>query len=363
MKDYMHLKRLLTKIAKSVATNVMVTLMSLIITLNNFTFNDKNYLQVKGCAMGTISAPPFANIFMGKFEDTHIYPHIQQFCKLYLRYTDDLFLMWTGTKDQLKEFISNLNNQHSSIKFTYKISNTSIDFLDTAVYIKNRRIHTSIYKKTHGHTKLPPLQLETPENTEKQHPIRKDPMYQTNLLRSSGLLTKLQEMLNKFNEIGYPKITIREASRKSTTFQRENLLKNKKKKISNRIPLVVTYNRTLPPLGGIINKHWNILQIDPKMKGKFNDRSVPAYRRCKNLRDITGSSRFSNNKVVRSRHGRGECKPCILRSDSQCCRKLKQTTTFLSKTTNKSFYIRHKLNCKSSSVIYLMDCLKCGKQS
>ena len=132
---------------KSVATNVIVTLMSLILTLNNFIFNDKNYLQVKRFAMGTISAPPFANIFMGKFEDTHIYPLIQQFCKLYFRYIDDLFLIWTGAKDQFKELISNLNNQHPSTKFTYKISNTTIDFLDTIVYIKNRTIHTSIFKK------------------------------------------------------------------------------------------------------------------------------------------------------------------------------------------------------------------------
>ena len=71
---------------------------------------------------------------------------------------------------------------------------------------------------------------------------------------------------------------------------------------------------------------------------------------------------LSNNKVVRPRHDRGECKPCISRSDCQCCRQLKQTTTFSSKTTYKSFYIRYKLNCKSSRVIYLMDCLKCGKQ-
>ena len=78
--------------------------------------------------------PPFANIFMGKFEDTHIYPHIQQFCKLYLRYIDELFLIWTGTKDQFKGFISNLNNQHPYIKFTYKISNTSIEISSTLLY-------------------------------------------------------------------------------------------------------------------------------------------------------------------------------------------------------------------------------------
>ena len=124
---------------QSVASKVIVTLVSLILTLNNFVFNDKSYLQVKGCAMGTISAPPCANVFMGKFEESHIYPYIHHFRKFYLRYIDDLFLIWTGTKQQFEDFICNLNNQHPSIKFSYQISNTSIDFLDTTVYIKNRK--------------------------------------------------------------------------------------------------------------------------------------------------------------------------------------------------------------------------------
>ena len=133
---------------KSVATTVIVTLiMSLILTLNNFVFNDKNYLQIKGCAMGTICAPPFANIFKGKFEETFIYPYIQNLCILYLRYIDDLFLIWTGTKKQFKDFVMNLNSQHPSIKFSFQISDKSIDFLDTTVYIKNRRLHTIIFTK------------------------------------------------------------------------------------------------------------------------------------------------------------------------------------------------------------------------
>ena len=121
--------------------------MSLILTLNNFVFNDKNYLQIKRCAMWTICAPPFANIFMGKFEETFIYPNIQNLCILYLRYIDDLFLSWTGTKEQFKDFVMNLNNQYPSVKFSYQISDKSIDFLDTTVYIKNRRLHATIFTK------------------------------------------------------------------------------------------------------------------------------------------------------------------------------------------------------------------------
>ena len=67
--------------------------------------------------MGTICAPAYANLFMGKFENDNIYPHIKEFSKLYLRYIDDIFMTWTGSFDAFKNFIDKLNSCHSSIKF------------------------------------------------------------------------------------------------------------------------------------------------------------------------------------------------------------------------------------------------------
>ena len=50
--------------SKSVSTKVIITFLSLILALNNVIFNCSHYLQVMGCAMGTICAPAYANIFM-----------------------------------------------------------------------------------------------------------------------------------------------------------------------------------------------------------------------------------------------------------------------------------------------------------
>ena len=277
---------------KSIATTVIVTLMTLILTLNNFVFNEKNYLQIKGCAMGTICAPPFANIFMGKFEETFIYPYIQNLSILYLRYIDDLFLIWTGTKQQFEDFISNLNDQHPSIKFSHKISKKSIDFLDTTVYIKNRRLHTTIFTK--------PTDKQNYLHYKSEHPLPlKNSIPFGQILRIKRICSEAKEfmknctkMLSKFTLRGYPKIITQQAYHKTFSLQRNNLLKTKMKKRSQRIPLVVTYNRTFPPLGAIVNKHWYILQSDPKMENKFNERPVVAYRRCKNLRDMIGRSRI-----------------------------------------------------------------------
>ena len=74
---------------KIVPTKVITTFLALILTLNNSIFNSKFYLQIKGCTMGTICAPPYANIFMVYFEEKFIYPLIKNATTLYLRYSDD----------------------------------------------------------------------------------------------------------------------------------------------------------------------------------------------------------------------------------------------------------------------------------
>ena len=42
----------------------------MILTMNNFSFNDNHYLQIHGTAMGTKMAPSYANLFLGFFEAT-----------------------------------------------------------------------------------------------------------------------------------------------------------------------------------------------------------------------------------------------------------------------------------------------------
>ena len=73
-------KTSLEKYSKQTAsTKVITTFLALILTLNNFVFNCRNYLQIRGCAMGTISAPSYRNIFMDHFERKFIYPFIKTF--------------------------------------------------------------------------------------------------------------------------------------------------------------------------------------------------------------------------------------------------------------------------------------------
>ena len=103
-------------------TDKITSFLSLILTLNNFSFNGNHYLLVKGCAMGTKCAPSYANLFMGKFEKKYIYNRIKNKSKLYLRFIDDIFMIWTPSKEDLLNFIQEINQVHQSIKFIVEYS-------------------------------------------------------------------------------------------------------------------------------------------------------------------------------------------------------------------------------------------------
>ena len=63
---------------KKSLTPVISPFLTLILTLNNFQFNDQNILQINGVSMGTKCAPQYATLFMGKFEETYMLPRIRE---------------------------------------------------------------------------------------------------------------------------------------------------------------------------------------------------------------------------------------------------------------------------------------------
>ncbi len=126
-------------------------LLTAVLHMNNFNFNGKNYLQVGGTAMGTRLAPSYANIFMGRLEQNILKTLETKGLKpaLYIRYIDDIFIIWNQGEEKLLEFINVFNEAHPSIKFTFEYSNEQIAFLDTRVKIDktSKTMFTDLYTK------------------------------------------------------------------------------------------------------------------------------------------------------------------------------------------------------------------------
>ena len=119
---------------KKVATKLIITFLSLILTLNNFVFNAINYFQIMGYKLGTVCAPAYANIFITQFKKQHIFLHLKTKSIPYLQYIDDMFMIWRGTEQELHVFLKKSNSKQKTIKFELNISDSDISFLDTLIY-------------------------------------------------------------------------------------------------------------------------------------------------------------------------------------------------------------------------------------
>ena len=127
--------------------NDIPTLVDFILKHNLFVFDDEQYLQINGTAMGTKMAPTYANIFMYYAENSfHSAFNFQT--TTYFRHIDDIFIIWPHGIDTLEVFLEDANRTHPNISFTHEYSTTAVSFLDVIIKINNGTMATSLYKKT-----------------------------------------------------------------------------------------------------------------------------------------------------------------------------------------------------------------------
>ncbi|XP_031352513.1 uncharacterized protein LOC116177636 [Photinus pyralis] len=110
-------------------------------------FNNKTYKMEDGLPMGNPISGLLANIFIDHLElrikNLPNFKHVTT----WLRYVDDIFVIWTGTIEQLHHFHTTINNI-SDIKFTLETeSNNTLNFLDITLYNNNNHISYNIYRK------------------------------------------------------------------------------------------------------------------------------------------------------------------------------------------------------------------------
>ena len=113
--------------------NLIIKLLYTNINHNYFEFTSLIFQQIKGTAMGAPFSPTVANIYMSvtirRFLRTQTKRPL-----LLSRYIDDIFLIWTYTVKDLIQFLTNMNNFNSALRYTHHYSSSSVDFLDLTIY-------------------------------------------------------------------------------------------------------------------------------------------------------------------------------------------------------------------------------------
>ena len=85
---------------------------------NIFEQNLSFYKQLKGTAIGTKMAPPYAIIFLGDLEEK-IYSDYDISPIVWGRYIDDIFMLRQHGEKDLKKFLEILNSYHPTIPQVY----------------------------------------------------------------------------------------------------------------------------------------------------------------------------------------------------------------------------------------------------
>ena len=78
-------------------------------------------------------APNYAYLFMAKWKQEALSkcPKQPQF---YLRYLDDIFIIWPYSREDFNNFFQILNSHHPNITLKSWIAEKSIDFLDDTIF-------------------------------------------------------------------------------------------------------------------------------------------------------------------------------------------------------------------------------------
>ena len=273
---------------------------------------------------------------------------------------DDLFFVWRGSEQELLNFFAVINKAHPTIKFDYEFSKKSVNFLDTKVTISGRRLSTSVYSKPTDRKAYLHRKSYHPQSTKESIAYSQATRLRRICTEDSDFKEASERLKSDLAKRGYNEEKIESEIGRAAALDRRTLRTYKEKTRSDRIPLVVTYDKRLPRIKEILEESWSILKINEAEGQKFKEKPLLSYRRNKNLRDILGQTSLIGNKIVRKRNeGRGRCTPCRSRPDAKCCNHVVSTEFFSDKTGQRRFQIRQRTGCKSKNAIYLAFCDRC----
>ena len=136
---------------KTPPTECMLDMLKIILQNNTFELNDEFYKQICGCSMGLPASPEIADITFHETEIKIIHEHNNKIA-LWLRFRDDIFLIFIGTEHELHEFVTNINQMHPTFKFSFESSSQQVKYLDLVIY-KGQRYNKENILDIKTHTK------------------------------------------------------------------------------------------------------------------------------------------------------------------------------------------------------------------
>ena len=158
----------------------------------------------------------------------------------------------------------------------------------------------------------------------------------------------LVDMKSWFQARGYPSDLIQKETNK-VKFS-GNRDKNKSKKKSKGVPLVITFHPLLKDAGNIIHKNLYLLYMDQEAQRVFTPGPMITFRSARKL-----SSYLVRAKLYPLERTVGSCK--CYGNRCEVCDNVTETSTFTSTVTQNTYKINHQFNCSEKCLVYLLTCI------
>ena len=336
----------------------ILKLLELVLKCNNFCFNNENYLQVKGTAMGTKVAPNYANLYLDEFEETYVYTYEKKKPYLWYHFIDDIWSLFRGTEQELLGFVEYINSIRPDLKFTARYSRTECEFLDiiTRKSIDGSKIVTDLYTKpTDSHSYL---------DYSSSHPISiKNSIPYSQFLRIRRNCSEWEDFVKHSIKLfhylqlrGYPFNLIHENLMKvaNNEYTAEEVAPAK------QFYCIVDYNQTLPDIKYIVTKNMEIADRSSSTRSLLSIPIVFGFRKPKSISDHLVRTDILNDIVKKSFPPK-----CNRFLHCHHCNRLKNKNSkglIKSHSVGHEYKIPTKVTCCSSNVIYCIECIECGIQ-
>ena len=194
---------------------VFISLLKVCIDGNVFEFEGMYFRQRFGIAMGSPLSPVMAGLFMEYFE-SELLPTIATLPPLWIRYVDDILLMWRD-EDNFEDFFSAVNSLTPSIRFTVEWEEEGkIPFLDTMTHRLPTGFSFAVYRKTTHSGQYLHYYSGHPEKV-KQSVLFSMLLRAYRICDGSSLQVEINYIRKTFKGLGYPPSVIEKVHSKVRT--------------------------------------------------------------------------------------------------------------------------------------------------
>ena len=165
-------------------------------------------------------------------------------------------MIWKSKNVELMTFIKELNEKHKTIKFYFQISPRKIVFLDAMLFKdENNNNQTTLYRKPTDPQAFLHAKSEHTRSLKRSIPYSQALRLKTICSTSAEFDKNCAIIKQKFLDRQYKEEVLDEQIKEVDRIERKELFTCKEKYYKNRIPLSITYNRTLPNISKIVNRN------------------------------------------------------------------------------------------------------------